>query len=183
MNGIDLFFILLVVGSLLIGIFEGTIRLAIAIIVLYVSIVLASLYFQPMGEFLRVRFHSTQYAAQLTGFALILIVSFVLLLLAGLYTFRYVRMPSALEFLDRIIGSLLGLLLGGVVLGMLALLMRDIFVYQSLSATMNYPIIVNLENSTRSSLLIDIFHGYVLPVIYNTLDPFLPPEANIIFKL
>ncbi len=50
MNAIDLLFILLLLAGLAIGFFQGTIRLTIAIVSFYVSIVLASLYFQLVGR-------------------------------------------------------------------------------------------------------------------------------------
>lgn len=52
MNLIDILFLLGVLGGLALGFFQGTIRLAIAIVSFYVSIILASLYFQALGRFL-----------------------------------------------------------------------------------------------------------------------------------
>lgn len=49
MNLIDILFLLGVLGGLALGFFQGTIRLAIAIVSFYVSIILASLYFQRLG--------------------------------------------------------------------------------------------------------------------------------------
>ena len=56
MNGIDVVFLLILLGGLALGFFQGTIKLLVAIIAFYVSIVLASLYFQAVGNFFRVRF-------------------------------------------------------------------------------------------------------------------------------
>ncbi|MFN8476206.1 MAG: CvpA family protein [Kouleothrix sp.] len=46
MNVTDIVFILILLGGLALGFFQGTIRLIITIIAFYVGIVLASLYFQ-----------------------------------------------------------------------------------------------------------------------------------------
>lgn len=183
MNGVDLLIIVMLIASLAIGMFQGIIRLVIAIVALYISIVLASLYFQPFGNFLRVQFKSTLEAGQAIGFAIILMVGFILLLMAGLYTFRYARMPMALEFLDRMIGTVLGLFLGALIIGMFAVLLRNLFVFQSPAETLNYPFTMTFQNWTRSSVLIRVFNGYVLPLIYRTVDPMLPPEANVIFQI
>ena len=51
MNLIDILFLLGVLGGLALGFFLGIIRLAIAIISFYLSIILASLYFQSLGRF------------------------------------------------------------------------------------------------------------------------------------
>ena len=183
MNIVDLLFIILLISSLAVGMFQGTLRLLIAIIVLYVSILLASLYFQPLGNFFRVRFNSTVEVAQIVAFSTILLVAFILLLLAGLYTFRYARIPTNLEFLDRILGTLFGLVLGALVLGMFAVLLRDLFVFQSPATTLNYPFMETFQDGVRSSILVRTFNGYILPLIYRSIDPILPPEANIIFQL
>lgn len=183
MNIVDLLFILLLIASLAIGIFQGTLRLLIAIVVLYVSIVLASLYFQPLGNFFRVRFNSTLEVGQITAFAIILMVAFLLLLGAGLYTFRYARLPTNLEFIDRVLGTLLGMVMGALILGMFALLLRDLFVFQSPASLMNYPFMQTFQDGVRSSVLVRTFNGYILPLIYRSVDPVLPPEANIIFQL
>ncbi|MCP6768683.1 CvpA family protein, partial [Klebsiella pneumoniae] len=92
-------------------------------IAFYVSLVLASLYFQAVGNFFRVRFNSSQEVGQITAFATVLLISFLLLTLAGLYTFRYLKVPPSLDFIDKIIGTLLGLLLGALFMGLLAILL------------------------------------------------------------
>ncbi|MBC8161433.1 MAG: CvpA family protein [Roseiflexaceae bacterium] len=183
MNIVDLLIIVLMIAALAIGLFQGIIRLMISIIVLYVSIVLASLYFQPLGNFFRVQFNSTVQVGQVTAFAAILMLAFILLLMAGLYTFRYVQMPTSLEFLDRIIGTLLGLLLGGLLIGMFTVLLRELFVSQSPCDTLNYPFVCIFQSGVRSSVLVQTFNSFVLPLIYRTVDPVLPPEANIIFQI
>ena len=183
MNIVDLLFIILLITALAIGMFQGTLRLLIAVLVLYVSIVLASLYFQPLGNVLRVRFNSTVEVGQIVAFAIILLFGFILLLLAGLYTFRYARLPTSLEFIDRILGTLLGMVLGALVLGMFAVLLRDMFVFQAPAATLNYPFMQTFQDGVRSSILVRTFNGYILPLIYRSIDPILPPEANIIFQL
>lgn len=183
MNIIDLLFIFILIGAMAFGMFQGIIRLLVSIVSLYVSIVLASLYFQPLGNIFRTRFGSTLEVGQVTAFAAILLVGFILLLLAGNYTFRYARLPTALDFLDRIVGTLLGLFLGALMLGLFGVLLRDLFIFQAPADTLNYPFMFTFQNGVRSSLLVGIFNSYILPLIYRTVDPVLPPEANIIFQI
>src|ERR1043166_7878220 len=106
MNFMDIVFILLLLGGLALGFFQGTIRLLIAIVAFYVGILLASLYFTTVGLIFQRRFHSTLYVGQITAFAIILLVSFLLLAIAGFYTFRYAKMPASLDFIDRIVGTI-----------------------------------------------------------------------------
>src|SRR5215216_7146193 len=91
MNGIDLLFILLLLAGLALGFFQGTIKLLIAIVAFYIGIILASLYFPIVGNFFRVRFHASLEVGQIMAFGLILLLSFLLLTVAGLYTFRYAK--------------------------------------------------------------------------------------------
>lgn len=183
MNFVDIIFILLLLGGLAIGFFQGTVKLLVATVAFYIGILLASLYFQSVGEFFRIRFNSSFDVSRITAFAVILLVSFVLLTIAGLYTFRYARLPASLDFLDRIVGTLLGLVLSGAALGILAILLKDLFVLQNTAAEINWPFMVAFQNSVRTSVLQPFFSNTILPMIYTTLRPFLPVESEFIFRI
>ncbi len=181
MNFVDIVFILLLLAFLALGFFEGTIKLLVAIISFYVSIILASLYFQYVGGFLRQRLHTSPDMAQILGFTSILFVMFILLMVAGFYTFRYAKLPVSLDFIDRIIGTLLGLVMGGLVLGMLALILDILLIQGNPAGEMNFPIMHSLQSSARSSTMIGYFKFQVLPMILNLVRPFLPVEAFNLF--
>jgi membrane protein required for colicin V production len=183
MNGIDLIFILLLLSGLALGFFQGTIKLLVAIIAFYVGILLASLYFQAVGNFFRVRFNTSVEVGQITAFALVLLVSFLLLTIAGLYTFRYLRMPTSLDFLDKILGTMLGLLMAALFMGMLAVLLKDLFVFRSPASGASLPIVVAVQNSVRTSTLVSFFGNNILPLIYGLMRPILPAEAELIFRV
>ena len=183
MNGIDVMFLLILLGGLALGFFQGTIKLLVTIIAFYVSIVLASLYFQTVGNFFRVRFNSSQEVGQITAFATVLLVSFLLLTLAGLYTFRYLKVPSSLDFFDKIIGTLLGLLLGALFMGLFAILLKDLFVYRSPASEAGLPFIISFQGGVRSSTLVTFFGERLFPLLYRTIQPVLPAEADYIFRV
>lgn len=182
MSIIDILFIIILFGALALGIFQGTIKLLVAIIALYASIVLASLYYQALGVFFRDRFNSTLEVGQITGFAVILMVTFLLLTIAGLYTFRYAQIPASLDFVDRMLGTLLGLVLGALFLGMLAILLRILFT-QNVAGTLQYPFMITIQDGVRRSQLIPFFANNVLPLIYASVRPILPEQADFIFGL
>src|SRR5262249_16147956 len=98
MNGIALLYIILLLSCLALAFSTGPIPLLFAIVPVSVGIILASLYFTTVGLFLQRRFNSTLYVGQITAFALILLVAFLLLAIAGFYTFRYAKMPASLDF-------------------------------------------------------------------------------------
>lgn len=183
MNGTDLLFILLVLAFLALGFFQGTIKLLIAIISFYVSIILASLYFQIVGRFFRQRFGSTLEVGQITAFATILLIGFLLLTIAGLYTFRYAKMPLSLDFIDRIVGTLFGLVMGGLFLGMFAVVLQLLFIDRSPASSITFPIVRSLQTGVRSSFLVGFFSDTILPLIYATVRPVLPEGASFIFRV
>ena len=183
MNVTDLVFILILLGSLALGFFQGTVKLLIAIIAFYVGIVLASLYFQSVGNFFRVRFHSSPEVGQITAFAVVLVVSFLVLTGAGLYTFRYFRMPASLDFFDKILGTMLGLLMGALLMGILAILLKDLFVFRSPATSADLPFVISLQGSVRGSTLVRFFGDNILPLIYTSVRPVLPREADFIFRV
>ena len=183
MNGIDILFILILLGGLALGFFQGTIKLVIAIVAFYVSIILASLYFQALGNFFRLRFRSSVEVGQITAFASVLLVAFLLLTIAGLYTFRYLRVPHSLDFLDKIIGTMFGLLMAALFMGMLAILLKDLFVYRSPATEASLPIVIAFQRGVRTSTLVGFFGNNILPLLYGFMRPILPAEAELIFRV
>jgi len=183
MNGIDLLFILILLGGLALGFFQGTIKLLVTIVAFYVSLVLASLYFQAVGNFFRVRFQSSQEVGQVTAFATVMLISFLLLALAGLYTFRYLKVPPSLDFIDKILGTLLGLLLAALFMGLLAILLKNLFVFRSPASEASLPIVVSFQGGVRNSTLVGFFGDRLFPLLYRTVQPILPAEADFIFRV
>jgi uncharacterized membrane protein required for colicin V production len=183
MNLIDILFLLLLLGGLALGFFQGTVKLLIAIIAFYVGIVLASLYFQAVGNFYRQRFNSSAEVGQITAFATVLAISFLLLTVAGLYTFRYFKMPTSLDFLDKILGTLLGLGMAALFMGVLAILLKDLFVFRNPAGSASLPVIIAFQASVRSSTLVGFFGDNILPLIYSSVRPVLPPAADLIFRV
>lgn len=182
MNFVDGLFIVLLLCGLAIGFFQGTIRLLVAIVAFYVSIVLASLYFGIVGSFYLARFRSSPEVSQITGFATVLLVSFLLLTAAGLYTFRYAKMPSSLDFIDRILGTVLGMVMGALLLGILAIILTRLFINSDTAGSLTWPIMIAFQGSVRTSFLVDFFRSYILPLIYATVQPILPEQSSIIFR-
>lgn len=171
---------LLLMGLFLIitgaGFFQGTIKLVIALLTFYVSVVLASLYFKFLATF----FNTGPVVAEAISFFIILAISFALLLAMALYTFRYVRFPGRLEYLDRIIGVGFGVILGVIVASIVAMVLHYMFI--SHSAGNEYPITRALQNSTRSSTLLRLLIYNILPRMFALVSPFLPDAAIPFFN-
>jgi membrane protein required for colicin V production len=179
----DLFILLGLIVFTAVGFSQGTIRVVVSIFSFYLALVLASLYYRIVGVFLMNRLDTSPTAAPAVGFGLVLLFSFIVLVAALLYTFRYAQVPNSLQILDRTIGAVLGLVLGGLIMGMYAVVMRYIFIDHNLTAEVTWPVARAFQSSVRSSFMIQFFLSDVLPLILNTLDPVLPDEANVIFNI
>jgi uncharacterized membrane protein required for colicin V production len=183
MNLIDITLLLLLMIFLALGFAQGIIKLLVAFVAFYVSLILASLYFQILGQFFRSRLRTNLEVSQIVAFTIILLVGFLLLTLAGLYTFRYAKLPSSLDFVDKIVGTLLGLVLGAFFSGMLAKVLVLLFINRNPASEIDFPIMGILQNGVRESNLIVIFTQQVLPLMFNILRPFIRPEAYFIFQI
>lgn len=180
MNVIDIFFILLFFGVLAAGFFQGMVRLLVLIVAFYLALVLASLYYPSLGEFFVRNFNTQRFVGQYIGFALVLFFGFLLLALAGLYTFRYLRMPGGLELIDRIVGSVLGMFFGAMLIGIFASLLWNLMIVRG-GRTIDFPLMSALGNGVAGSFMLRYFSETVLPLAYGALDPILPDGANLLF--
>jgi uncharacterized membrane protein required for colicin V production len=175
--------LLLLVGFIIItavGFFQGTIKLVIALVTFYASVILASLYFKFVAVYIA-RQGTSPIIADAVSFFLILAVCFILLLAAALYTFRYVRFPGRLEFVDRIIGVLLGVLLGVVCMSVVGMVLRFLFISHSVGNP--YPITRTLQTSTRTSTLLPLLMDNILPQVFRVIGPFIPEAAIPFFNI
>lgn len=177
---IDLLFLFLLVGILIISFFQGVIRMTILLVSFYLSIVLASLWFRPFGAFLKKSFHSTIYVGQYVAFALILLVGLAAISAAGLYTFRYAKVPGRFLMVDHIIGVLMGLVLAGLVLGIFAVLLWNLMVERG-GCSIDFPVVKWLCRSIRNSFLLGYFARHILTKTYSIADPVLPDDVRILF--
>lgn len=181
MTFVDLLLVLLFVGVTAIGFFQGTIRLIVALVTFYASIVLASLYFRFLGVFFTRRGTSEQVASSLSFF-LILLVCFGLLFTAGMYTFRYVRISGRLDYLDKILGTLLGMVLAAMVAVVLTMILNYTFVRYDVAATASFPLTSTFQRSVRSSTVRPILLQHIRPRIFAAVAPFLPEAALPLFQ-
>jgi membrane protein required for colicin V production len=177
----DIFFILLLILCIAIGFFQGMIRVTVAIVALYLALVLASLYYPVVGDFLRRRMGTQVAVGQYVAFAMVLFVAFIILLIAGIYTFRYAALPGRLQYLDRIFGTVLGLLLGAFMIGIFATFLWTLLVVRN--AAPDLPLMTTIKSSTQTSLLPRYFANVILPQAYVILDPILPDGVRLIFTV
>ncbi len=179
---VDIVFLFLFIGALVLGFFQGVVRLAVILVAFYLSLVLASFYFFSFGKFLVKSFHTTTSVGQYVGFVIVMLVALALLTAAGLYTFRYAKLPGQLLYVDRISGMFLGMVFGSLLLGIFGVLLWNLMIERG-AETLELPIMHWLGRSVRNSFLMGYFSDYVLPRAYDFADPVLPDSARIIFAV
>ncbi len=182
MNFVDLLFILSFFGILVLGFFQGMLRLAVLVIAFYLALVLASLYYAPIGELFVRNFRTQPFVAQYIAFFLVLLLGFILVTFAGIYTFREVKLPGALHYLDQIVGLLLGLFLGALVVGISASLLWNLMIVHG-GRNIDIPLFGMLGAGIERSTMVRYFSTTVLPLAYNYMAPFLPDGADLLFML
>jgi membrane protein required for colicin V production len=176
----DIFLLLMLILCVLVGFFQGMIRLIVAIVAFYLSLVLASLYYPVVGDFIVRRLGSQRFVGEYVGFAMVLFIAFVILLAAGVYTFRYAKLPGQLQYLDRIVGTVLGVALGALIIGISSILLYNLMVYRG-GCRVDFPVMRMLCSATRGSFLIGYFGNTIISQAYAALDPVLPDGARLIF--
>ncbi len=181
MTFVDILLIIVFLVTIGLGFFKGTIKLMISLVMFYASVVLAGLYFQFLAVLFTRRGTASQVANGISFF-LILFVCFAILLVAGLYTFRYLRMPGRLDYLDRILGTAVGLALGVLVIGIISMVLNYIFVQFNPAQTASFPLTGLFQSSVRNSTIRKLMIRNVLPPVYRSVSPFLPDAAVSFFN-
>jgi len=182
LNLMDILLILLFFGTLAVGFFQGALRLLVLMVGFYLALVLASLYYPALGEFIVRNFGAERFVGQYLAFFLVLFFGFALLAVAGLYTFRYVRAPGGLEYLDRVVGTLLGMVFGALVVGVVSSLLWNLMILRG-GRNIDLPLFSALGASIANSFVLQYFSNQVLPLVYSFLDPILPDGANMLFAV
>jgi uncharacterized membrane protein required for colicin V production len=178
---VDILLLLVIIGITATGFFNGTIHLLIAVVSFYASIVLSSLYFRFLAVFFTRR-GTSEVVADSLSFFVILVLCFIILFVSGTYTFRYVRFPGRLDYLDRMLGVIAGLVLASMVAVIIAIVFHFAFIRHNVAATANFPLTRTFQTSVQRSTLVPLLIEHVLPRLYVTVGPLLPDAAQPFFR-
>jgi membrane protein required for colicin V production len=178
---VDLLLLGTIIAVAAAGFFQGTIKLLLALLMFYASLILAGLYYNFVALALIQR-RVDVVLAQTASFVFILFLGFMLLLAAAVYTFRYVRLPTRIDVLDRLLGTGVGMVLGFVLSSILALLLRYAFISHSLTGSGGFVVASALQGSARNSSLIPLLLNQIFPQVYALVSPFLPEAALVLFS-
>ncbi|KPL85505.1 CvpA family protein [Herpetosiphon geysericola] len=178
---VDILLLLFVVIGLFYGFFKGMLKVGIAIIVFYLTVVLSSLYYRPLASFLGKNSSTPFPVLEMLSFLTLLFVLFFILLAVASYTFRYLNVGGKAQFIDKVIGSFLGLILGAMIASIFAMMLRYLFTTNA-AAVLDFPAMKFLQSSTRASVLKDVFLNIILPLIYAPVSPIMPESADALFR-
>jgi membrane protein required for colicin V production len=129
---LDVIFALVILVSTGFALMKGLVREITSIVALVAGFVLAALYYRAPGDFLR-RFMKSEAMADLLGFLMIFLGCILLGALVAYLINRFVKMAS-LEWADRLMGGLFGLVRGWLVCSIIVLAMVAFPVGSSLVA-------------------------------------------------
>lgn len=178
---VDILLLLFVVFGLFYGFFQGMLKVGIAILVFYLTIVLSSLYYRPLALMISKNSTTPFQVLEMLAFLSLLFVLFFILLAVASYTFRYLKIDGRLQYIDKVIGTFLGLVLGAMIASIFAMMLRYLFTTNA-AAVLDYPAMRFLQASTKASALKDIFLNIILPLIYGPISPIMPDSADALFR-
>jgi membrane protein required for colicin V production len=178
---VDILLIFFLFGAVTLGFFGGLIRGIVVVIMFYLSMVLASLYFTSLGMVVETRYPTmSPEIARLTSFLWLLFMSFVLLTIAGVVIFRHIRLPKRFRHIDRIGGVVVGLLLALFVSITFSVVLWNMMILKG-GNTSDFPLIRWFGKSVEHSFIVQYIANSISANMSQALAPFLPGGAEVLF--
>ncbi len=179
MNSFDLVSLIIIVIALILGFFQGAVRMITITVMAYIGLVIAGLYFQTIGDWL----HLTTNIGLLESYSLAYIAVFGLCMLTlssmGIYTFRFFR-GNTDSIVNRVIGLVFSgvtvLLLIGVFAHLLLILPTDVS-----AGDMRSFIGATTLHTIATARFAAPLSNAVAPIVLLILDPFVFSDINQLF--
>lgn len=179
---LDITLLLLLFAIPIIGFFQGAIRLLVLLVMFYISVVLASLFFTTLGRVLEPVSGVPLIISQYLSFALVLGVSFLLLSIAGLFLFRHVHIDPKFARLNYLGGVIVGMALAIFMTGTIAAIFWQLNNAPEIGETTPAPIRW-LAAQGGGTLVSRQLMWYVFPGINTILAPILPGDAQMVLDV
>ena len=177
---LDIIIVLLLFAALLVGWTQGMPRLMMIAGALYTGFLLASVYYHLFAVSLASMFNiQSGFVADLVSFALLDVLVTVVMVALLLSLFGHVEIKGRAAVFDRILGSVMGLLVGVFVIGILITLLRVPFEANQtkLNSSADMPIIQMFNSNYEKSTLAGIFIR-TTPILMTGVVPLLPADAR-----
>jgi uncharacterized membrane protein required for colicin V production len=177
---LDVVIIALLLFFIYLGWNFGTPRLLMVIGAIYTGFLLSAIYYHLFAVMLIDIFHiQSVFIAELISFLALDVLVTVLMLALLLSLFGHVEIRNRLAIFDKLFGTLLGLLAGMLVVGILLTLLRVPYESskQKLNPVADMPVVQLFNNAYEKSLLSPFFLKGA-PYFLTTLKPMLPPQVQ-----
>jgi len=177
---LDVVIIALLLFFIYLGWNFGTPRLLMVIGAIYTGFLLSAIYYHLFAVMLINIFHiQSVFIAELISFLVLDVLVTVLMLALFLSLFGHVEIRNRLAIFDKLFGTLLGLLAGMLVVGILLTLLRVPYETskQKLNPVSDMPVVQLFNNAYEKSLLSPFFLKGA-PYFLTTLKPMLPQQVQ-----
>ena len=176
------FFDVIIVGLLVLFLYlgwaNGTPRLLMVIGSIYTGLLLASVYYHLSAVMLSQMFGiKSMFVADLLSFIALMVFITILMLALLFNLFGHIEIKSRMAVFDKITGSVVGLLAGVLVVGILVTVLRVPYETNKLNSVAEMPAAQMFNTGYEKSTLSPIFIKGA-PFLLGSMRPFLPPQVQ-----
>jgi uncharacterized membrane protein required for colicin V production len=176
MNWVDAIVVVIFLVCAGLGFWQGFVRLLLTLVAGYVGLAVATASYGPAAGLLMSAGDDLQRStAEVLSFSGILVITAVVLLLGGVFTFRHFHLPRRLSMVDQFSGVVLGVVTGALAVS-LALLIASFsatLAHYFLATSGSNLLISVVSNGMDTSATVPVFHRLV-PIISSAVRPWAP---------
>jgi len=183
MSIFDFISVIVLLLAMLIGAMQGIVRPLVTAVVAYISLVLAGLYFQKVGDMFHLYSNISLLESHILAFIGMFAGFWIVLFAMGMYTFRFFDAQSGEAFFSRSIGMIVNLLVMLVVWGVVShlLLLSQTITIESGNNT--FLLTNNLQQVIKDSSLIRPLALNTAPHVVKWIDVFVFSDIYELFPM
>lgn len=180
MNTFDIVCLVILFVSVVVGFFQGAVRMLVIMGVSYVCLILAGLYFQSIGDQIHIASDISIAESYALAFMVVFVACVITLGSMGIYTFRFLRGNTA-STMNRVIGVLASSITSMVLVGVFAHLV--LLLASPDNAVGTRTIIGNPDflASIQAARIAQPLSDGVNTLLIQILDPFVFSDINQLF--
>lgn len=181
MSIFDFISVIVMILAMLVGAMQGVVRPLVTAFVAYVSLVLAGLYFQKVGDTFHLYSNISLLESHILAFIGAFFVFWVILLALGMYTFRFFDAQSGGAFFSRSIGLIINLVVMIIIWGTIShlLLLSQTITIESGSNT--FLLRSSIQSAINDSTLIRPLATNTAQYVVKWIDMFVYSDIYELF--
>lgn len=182
MNTFDIACLAFILVAVVLGFFQGAVRMLVITVVSYICLILAGLYFQSLGDQIHLAGDFSLTESYILAFVVVFMACMITLSSMGIYTFRFLRgNPSST--INRVLGVLASVFTVIILIGAFAhlvMLLANPDMALGARTLIGTPEFIELVSSAR---LAQPFGDVANTLIATALNPFVFSDINQLFSL